>query len=179
MTPSTDRLAVFEKLASDMAQRSDAMNEAFTPSTLRMDSSASGNRSVSEAAGASGRKTGNSVDDYLFTTPTGTPLRGSNFRNGPLRKAVLASGVTTPVTPYTFRHTAASLLAKASVPASTAAAMLGHDPAVFLRTYAHLYPEDLRVAADALERIRTGVGSGSGEAVATSERLVVGAPAGS
>src|SRR5664279_1294457 len=61
MTPRTDRLAVFEKLASDMAQRSDATNAAFTPSNLRMESRASGNRSASEAAGASGSRTENSV----------------------------------------------------------------------------------------------------------------------
>src|SRR5665213_2497685 len=44
-----------------MAQRSDAMNAALIPNTLSMDSSASGNRSASEAAGASRRRTGSSV----------------------------------------------------------------------------------------------------------------------
>lgn len=110
-------------------------------------------------------------DDYLFTTPKGSPLRGSNFRNGPLKKSIVAAGVTKKVTPYIFRHTAASLLAKAGVPASTAAAMLGHDPAVFLRTYAHLYPEDLGVAAQALEGIRTASNA------STSDRPASEAPA--
>jgi hypothetical protein len=36
-----------------------------------------------------------------------------------------------------------------------AAASLGHDPAVFLRTYAHLYPGDLKAVADAMDRART------------------------
>jgi site-specific recombinase XerD len=63
-------------------------------------------------------------DAYLFMTPTGTPLRNNNFRKGPLEKAVDAAGVKTPVTTYTFRHTAASLLAQAGVTVSVAAAML-------------------------------------------------------
>ena len=43
------------------------------------------------------------------------------------------------------------------VPVSTAAAALGHDPAIYLRTYAHLYPGDLRSAADAMDAVRTAV----------------------
>ena len=39
----------------------------------------------------------------------------------------------------------------AGVPVSAAAAALGHDPAIFLRTYAHLYPGDLRAVADAMD----------------------------
>lgn len=35
-----------------------------------------------------------------------------------------------------------------------AAASLGHDPAIFLRTYAHLYPGDLRAVADAMDAAR-------------------------
>jgi hypothetical protein len=35
-----------------------------------------------------------------------------------------------------------------------AAAALGHDPAVFLRTYAHLYPGDLKAVADAMDMAR-------------------------
>jgi len=37
---------------------------------------------------------------------------------------------------------------------SAAAAALGHDPAIFLRTYAHLYPGDLRAVADAMDLAR-------------------------
>jgi hypothetical protein len=38
--------------------------------------------------------------------------------------------------------------------ASSSAAALGHDPAVFLRTYAYLYPSDLKAVADALDMVR-------------------------
>jgi hypothetical protein len=48
----------------------------------------------------------------------------------------------------------------AGVPVSTAAAALGHDPAIYLRTYAHLYPGDLRSAADAMDAVRTAARKG-------------------
>src|ERR1700677_3802398 len=49
-------------------------------------------------------------------------------------------------------------------------ASLGHDPAIFLRTYAHLYPGDLGAVADAMDAARTAVidvdGSESGRSPA-------------
>ena len=45
-------------------------------------------------------------------------------------------------------------MAQRGVPVSAAAAALGHDPAIFLRTYAYLYPGDLRAVADATDLIR-------------------------
>ena len=60
-------------------------------------------------------------------------------------------------TPYVLRHTAASLLAQSGVPVTAAAASLGHDPAIFLRTYAHLYPGDLAAVADAMDAARSAV----------------------
>ena len=45
-------------------------------------------------------------------------------------------------------------MAQSGVPVTAAAAALGHDPAVFLRTYAHLYPGDLRAVADAMDMAR-------------------------
>jgi len=100
-----------------------------------------------------GASTGHSPEDRIFSTPNGAPVRLSNFR-GTFERARRDVGLPEWTTPYTLRHTAASLLAQRGVPPSTAAAMLGHDPAVFLRTYAHLYPEDLSVAAHALEGAR-------------------------
>ena len=40
---------------------------------------------------------------------------------------------------------------------TAAAASLGHDPAIFLRTYAHLYPGDLAAVADAMDAARSAV----------------------
>lgn len=51
---------------------------------------------------------------------------------------------------HDLRHTAASLLAANGVPIVTAAALLGHDPMVYAKTYAHHYADDLRKASDVL-----------------------------
>jgi hypothetical protein len=66
----------------------------------------------------------------------------------------LAASLPSWATPYVLRHTAASLMAQSGVPVTAAAAALGHDPAVFLRTYAHLYPGDLKAVADAMVMAR-------------------------
>lgn len=58
-------------------------------------------------------------------------------------------------TPYSLRHTCASIMAPQGVPVTTAAAVLGQDPAMFLRVYSHLYPGDMRGAAAALDTFRT------------------------
>ena len=47
-------------------------------------------------------------------------------------------------------------MAQRGVPVSAAAAALGHDPAVFLRTYAYLYPSHVRAVADAMDLARPG-----------------------
>ncbi len=91
----------------------------------------------------------------LFTTPSGTPVRISNWRHKVWQRPADEIGVPKWATPYVLRHTAASLMAQRGAPVSAAAAALGHDPAIFLRTYAHLYPEDLRTVADAMDRART------------------------
>jgi integrase len=94
-------------------------------------------------------------DAPIFSASDGTLVRLSNWRHRIWQPAVEQAGLPLGVTPYVLRHTAASLLAQQGVPVSTAAAALGHDPAIFLRTYAHLYPGDLRSAADAMDAVRT------------------------
>ena len=51
---------------------------------------------------------------------------------------------------HDLRHTTASLLAAAGVPVVDASAMLGHDPVVFQRIYAHALEEGLRKAGGVL-----------------------------
>jgi integrase len=97
-------------------------------------------------------------ESRIFTTERGSPVRLSNFRSV-FSEARDTAELPSWVTPYTLRHTAANLLAQQGVPVTTAASLLGHDPAIYLRTYAHLYPGDLRAAADALEVARSGDGS--------------------
>ena len=96
-------------------------------------------------------------ESRVFTTERGAPVRLSNFRSV-FSEARDASKLPRWVTPYTLRHTAASLLAQQGVPVTTAACLLGYDPAVYLRAYIHLYPGDLRAAADALEVARQAMG---------------------
>jgi integrase len=96
----------------------------------------------------------NDPEAPIFTTPAGERFRLSNWRHRVWDPAAIKANLPTWATPYALRHTAASLLAQQGVPATVAAAMLGHDPAIFLRTYAHLYPGDLAAAADAIEEAR-------------------------
>lgn len=93
-------------------------------------------------------------DAPLFTTPRGGEVRLSNFRTRVLAPAAKAAGLPAWVTPYTLRHTCASLLAREGVGVHVAARMMGHDPAEYLRTYTHLYDGDLAGAASALGRAR-------------------------
>jgi len=94
-------------------------------------------------------------DAPIFSAPDGSMVRLSNWRHRVWQPAAEQAGLPSGATPYVLRHTAASLMAQQGVPVSTAAAALGHDPAIYLRTYAHLYPGDLRSAADAMDVVRT------------------------
>jgi integrase len=58
------------------------------------------------------------------------------------------------------RHTAASILLDSGAAVSAVAKWLGHDPAVLLRVYGHVYPEALEAAGAALfgdENEATGI----------------------
>jgi integrase len=89
--------------------------------------------------------------------PAGSPVRIANWRHRVWQPAANDIGLPAWATPYVLRHTAASLMAQRGVPVSAAAAALGHDPAMFLRPFAHLYPGDLRAVADAIDVIRCEV----------------------
>jgi len=102
----------------------------------------------------------------IFVSLAGDRFRLSNWRQRVWFPAVSKSKMPDWATPYTLRHTAASLMAQQGVPVTTAAAALGHDPAVFLRTYAHLYPGDLSSAAKAMETARADARSGRKRPVA-------------
>ncbi len=107
------------------------------------------------------RNVGADPEALVFTTPGGQPLRLRNFRRL-FSQVVSSAGLPAWVTPYTLRHTCASLLARQGVHPAVAADILGHDPAVYLRTYAHLYPEDRARAATALDAARpTGSPAGN------------------
>lgn len=92
-------------------------------------------------------------ETLVFANSMGGPIGLRNFRRR-LDAAAAHAGLPEWVTPYTLRHTCASLMAQQGVPVTTAAAILGHDPAMFLRVYSHLYPDDLRGAAAVLDAAR-------------------------
>lgn len=98
---------------------------------------------------------GGDADALLFTTPSGDPIRLSNWRHRVWDPTAAELRLPHWATPYVLRHTTASLLAQSGVPVTAAAASLGHDPAIFLRTYAHLYPGDLGAVADAMDMARS------------------------
>ncbi|MBV8984960.1 MAG: site-specific integrase, partial [Acidimicrobiia bacterium] len=114
--------------------------------------------SVSEALAAHLRQHAEADGDALiFTTPAGTRMRLSNLFHREWSQARVRAGLPKWVTPYTLRHTCASLLAACGVDCGTAAEIMGHDPAVYLSIYRHLYPGDLQRAAAALDRARRQV----------------------
>lgn len=90
----------------------------------------------------------------IFVTPQGRPIGLRNFRRR-LDAAAKVAGLPEWFTPYVLRHTCASLMAQKGIPVTAAAAIMGHDPAMFLKVYAHLYPGDLRGAAAVLDAART------------------------
>jgi integrase len=102
-------------------------------------------------------RVGSDPNALVFTTPYGDPVRLSNWRHRVWDPLADELGLPGWATPYVLRHTAASLLAQSGVPVTAAAASLGHDPAIFLRTYAHLYPGDLGAVADAMDAARSAV----------------------
>lgn len=68
----------------------------------------------------------------IFVTPQGRAIGLRNFRR---RLDVAARSAELPdwFTPYVLRHTCASLMAQQGIPVTTAAAVMGHDRAMFLR----------------------------------------------
>jgi integrase len=96
------------------------------------------------AAGADWNDTG-----YVFTTPTGGPLRGDTVHNAWDR--TLARLGLPGVRFHDLRHTCASLLLTAGTPPRVVMAILGHTtPDVTLGIYAHVQQGDLTAALDRL-----------------------------
>jgi integrase len=91
----------------------------------------------------------------VFTTEIGTPLSLANIRNRSFNRIVKEAGLNPKLTPYSTRHTAATLLLKRGVNPKVAAERLGHaSVTITLDTYAHVLPgmqEDAtEVLADAI-----------------------------
>lgn len=90
----------------------------------------------------------------VFVNEAGDPMRPETYTDLFLKHA--ANAGLPRIRLHDLRHTAASLLASSGVPILTAAGLLGHDPKVFAQVYAHLYPDDLKRASNALAMVFAG-----------------------
>jgi integrase len=83
--------------------------------------------------------------DLVFADPLGRHIRPMAFTDA-FRRAATAAGLR-DVTLHMLRHTAATWLLAGGADVKTASAILGHDPATLLRTYAHVITERQHAAA--------------------------------
>jgi integrase len=91
-------------------------------------------------------------EGLVFTRPDGAPLSPANLRL-PLNQALRRAGLP-HLRVHDLRHTAATILLRASIPVSTVSAMLGHESAALTyRVYAHVIPDDQQRAADAIDEL--------------------------
>jgi integrase len=101
-----------------------------------------------------------SDDALIFPDRGGRPWTKStlgNWNRRALKPAKAAAG-TPDATPYTLRHSFASLLIWEGRPITYVASQLGHSPAMTLRTYAHVFEEfedtERTSAEEAIQRAR-------------------------
>jgi integrase len=98
------------------------------------------------------------VAGLVFTNGRGAPMTGSNL-SWVWQKATEGMGLPDRSGFHALRHYHASILVSSGLSPRAVAERMGHaDPAVLLRTYAHLMPSDeqraVRVTDDALQGVR-------------------------
>lgn len=93
-------------------------------------------------------------DSFVFTAPTGGPLRYGNFARRVWKPALDRAGIGSTGL-HALRHTCASLLIAHGAPIKAVQAQLGHRSAeLTLDRYGHLYPDQMDVLAARLEDAR-------------------------
>jgi integrase len=99
----------------------------------------------------------NAADDLVVCQVDGAPLRPDHV-SSEFRRLAEAAGLPAEVHLHTLRHSAASFLAAAGVPASDIAAQLGHADggSLALRVYVHPLEEGKRRAAAQLDQVIGG-----------------------
>jgi integrase len=89
----------------------------------------------------------------VFTSPTGQPLRYSNFRNRVWIPATEAAGLP-GLDIHELRHTAASLMIRAGADPKLIQTQLGHASiAITYDVYGHLFPDRLDELAYKLDEL--------------------------
>lgn len=96
-----------------------------------------------------GMQSGSLTSAFVFHTRRGTPYDIAGARRHLIDPILRKAGITRDVSPYCFRHTAASLMVKAGVPLSVVAKILGHYDPRF--TAAQYVQTDAEQIAGALE----------------------------
>jgi integrase len=96
---------------------------------------------------------GKGPDEYVFTGPTGKPMRISNFRKWGWNPALEKAGMK-GLRIHDLRHTHVAWLIEAGEQMYEISRRLGHTKVSFtLDRYGHLMPERGRRTADALDRL--------------------------
>jgi integrase len=107
-------------------------------------------------------------DALVFTSPQGTPLRHSTFRQRCWLPALQRAGVP-PVGIHVLRHSAAAAMIHAGATPKELQVVLGHASAGFsLTQYGHIFDADLDRVADRLDALLDpGTGQGRDKAGGT------------
>jgi len=85
---------------------------------------------------------------FVAVNEDGSPIRPETY-SAEFARLVKAAGVPA-IRLHDVRHTAATMLLDSGTTTSATAKWLGHDPAITLRVYGHVYDDALAAAGDAL-----------------------------
>ncbi len=96
--------------------------------------------------------TGGGVDDFVFRSPEGEPIRNSNFRHRTWRRALAAAKLPADLRIHDLRHTCAALLISQGEGPKMIQDHLGHSSiTVTFDRYGHLFPADREAMAGRLD----------------------------
>ena len=91
--------------------------------------------------------------DFVFPSAVGTPLDASNVHHQ-FKKLLARAGLPSTHRPHDLRHSTATYLLAAGVPARVVMELLGHSQITLtLNTYSHVLPTMLDDAAARLEAV--------------------------
>jgi Phage integrase family len=96
--------------------------------------------------------TGKHADELVFTMPSGTVVRLSNWRRAAFQAARARAGLSARFRVHDLRHTAAPLMIQAGYPPKMLQEIMGHASiTTTLDLYGHLYPGEMDRYADRLD----------------------------
>ncbi|HTY72779.1 MAG TPA: site-specific integrase, partial [Actinomycetes bacterium] len=92
---------------------------------------------------------------YVVANEIGEPIHPDTYSSEFRRLSRLAG--LRPIRLHDCRHSAISLLLAAGVPVVTVAGVMGHDPVITQRIYAHMFEDDAHDAMATLDRVLRGL----------------------